>query len=296
MASKELESVLQLIREFALRDLKSVEEMRQQFEADAKMFKLAEDIRCEPVRANRLQGEWIVPPEAVDDRVVVYLHGGGYVTGSINTHREMVSRISRASAARGLLVKYRLAPEHPYPAALEDAGASYEWLLAEGWEPGRIVIAGDSAGGGLTVALQVSLRERGYPLPAASVCISPWVDLEGTAASMITKADVDPIVQREDVLFLARMYLGKRDRRTPLAAPLYADLTGLPPMLIQVGTSETLLDDATRLAARAEEAGVKVVLEAWEDMFHVWHWFASMLPEGRDAIAHIGGFVQQHTE
>jgi acetyl esterase/lipase len=295
MASKELEDVLRIISERVSKEAQPVEKMRAEFEANAKMFRVAEDIRCQSLLIGELRAEWVSPPEAADDRVLLYLHGGGYVMGSIDTHREMVSRISRAATARGLIVEYRLAPEHLYPAAVEDAISSYIWLLGEACNPRRTVIAGDSAGAGLTMATLVSLRDKGYPLPAASVCLSPWVDLEGMGESMVTKADVDPIIQREGILFMARAYLGGTDPRTPLAAPLYAGLKGLPPMLIQVGTSEILLEDAKRLASRAKEADVEVILEIWDEMFHVWHFFASLLPEGREAIDHIGRFIRQHT-
>ncbi len=295
MPSKELQEVLQLIRERVSKEPQPIETMRAEFETNAKMFKVAEEIRCETVRIGQFEAEWITPPKSIDGRVLLYLHGGGYVMGSINTHREMVSRICRAGALRGLIPAYRLAPKHPYPAALEDAVSVYQWLLAEGQDPRQMVIAGDSAGGGLAVAALAALRDRGSPLPAACVCISPWVDLEGIGASIVTKADVDPIVQREGILFMAKTYLSGADPRTPFAAPLYANLRGLPPMLIQVGTSEILLDDAKRLAAHAKEAGVEVVLEIWDEMFHVWHFFASLLPEGREAIDHIGQFVRRYT-
>ncbi|MGD0205761.1 MAG: alpha/beta hydrolase fold domain-containing protein, partial [Dehalococcoidia bacterium] len=177
----------------------------------------------------------------------------------------------------------------------EDSTAAYRWLLSTGVDPARLVIAGESAGGGLTVATLVALRDAGDPLPTAAVCLSPWVDLEGLGESMTTKAEIDPITQREDILELAKAYLGDAHPRTPLAAPLYADLRGLPPLLIQVGTAETLLDDSTRLAERARSAGIDVVLEPWDDMFHMWHFFAAMLPEGQQAIDRIGGFIRKHT-
>jgi epsilon-lactone hydrolase len=295
MPSKELREVLQLIRERVSKDPQPIETMRAEFEMNAKIFKVDEEVRFEAVRIGRLEAEWVILPESADRRVLLYLHGGGYVMGSINTHREMVSRICRAGAARGLIAAYRLAPEHPYPAALEDAVSAYQWLLDGGWDPRRMAVAGDSAGAGLAIAALVTLREKGRPLPAACVCISPWVDLEGRGESIVTKADVDPIVQPEGILFMAETYLGGADPRTPLAAPLYADLKGLPPMLIQVGTSEILLDDAKRLAAHAKEAGVEITLEIWEQMFHIWHFFASLLPEGREAINHIGQFIRRHT-
>jgi acetyl esterase/lipase len=178
---------------------------------------------------------------------------------------------------------------------VDDATAAYRCLLDQGVHPARLVIAGDSAGGGLTMATLVALRDAGVSLPAAAVCQSPWVDLEGIGESMTTKAAADPLVNKDMVLQLAAWYLNDTNPRTPLAAPLYADLRNLPPLLIQVGTAETLLDDATRLADKATAAGVDVTLEPWEDMIHVWQLFAPMLPEGQQAIERIGTFIQQHT-
>ncbi|MCH8345634.1 MAG: alpha/beta hydrolase, partial [Chloroflexi bacterium] len=214
--------------------------------------------------------------------------------GSINTHREMISRLSRASGARALAIDYRLAPEHPFPAAIEDATTAYRWLLSSGVDPARLVIAGDSAGGGLTVATLISLRDAGDPLPAAAVCLSPWVDMEAASDSMTTKAEADPMITQKDVLEGAQAYLNGADPRTPLASPIHADLSGLPPLLIHVGTAEVLLDDSTRLAERARSAGVDVTLEPWDDMIHVFQFFASMLPEGQQAIDRIGEFVREH--
>jgi acetyl esterase/lipase len=246
------------------------------------------------VDAGGVPAEWITTPEAVDERVIYYLHGGGYIMGSINTHREMISRLSRAAGGRALAIDYRLAPENPFPAAVEDSTGAYRWLLSTGVDPARLVIAGESAGGGLTVATLVALRDAGDALPTAAVCLSPWVDLECLGESMTTKAEIDPMAHREDILELAEAYLGDTHPRTPLAAPLYADLRGLPPLLIQVGTAEVLLDDSTRLAERARSAGVDVILEPWDDMFHMWHFFAAMLPEGQQAIDRIGEFIRKH--
>jgi len=201
--------------------------------------------------------------------------------------------LSQAANSRVLVIDYRLAPENPYPAAVEDAVASYRWLLKQGLSPKRLAIAGDSAGGGLTVATLVSLRDAGDKLPACGVCLSPWVDLEGIGESMTKVAKDDPMVQKEGLLQLAGLYLAGKDARTPLAAPLYANLSGLPPLLIQVGTRETLLDDASRLSERARKAGVEVAYEPWEGMIHVWQLFAPMLDEGKQAIEKIGAFVQQ---
>jgi acetyl esterase/lipase len=214
------------------------------------------------------------------------------VIGSIKTHRDLAGRISRAAGARVLNVDYRLAPEHPHPAAVEDATAAYRWLLARDQDPRRLAIAGDSAGGGLTIATLVALRDQDHPLPAAAVCLSPWVDLEGVGDSMKTCADIDPMIQLDHLLQMAKLYLGGLPPRTPLAAPLYADLSGLPPLYIQVGTAETLLDDSNRIAERARKVGVDVTLEPWEDMIHVFQAFAPILPEGQQAIDKIGEFLR----
>jgi acetyl esterase/lipase len=272
----------------------TIEESRAEFEKVASVFQPPEDVRCETVDADGVPAEWICTPETESQRVMCYLHGGAYMEGSLNTHRELVSRLARAARARALSVGYRLAPEHPFPAAVEDSTSAYRWLLSVGVDPARLVIAGDSAGGGLTVATLVALRDAGDPLPAAAVCLSPWVDLEGIGESMISRAEMDPMIQRGPLLEAAATYLGGADPRAPLAAPIYAELTGLPPLLIQVGTAETL-DDAVRLAERARAAGVNVTFEPWEEMFHVWQFCASMLPEGQDAIDRIGEFVQRHT-
>lgn len=258
------------------------------------MLPTAPDVRCEAVVAGGVPGEWIVPPGAEESRVLLYLHGGGYVIGSVNTHRDMVSRIARAAQARALAIDYRLAPEHPFPAAVEDATAAYRWLLASGMPAERIVIAGDSAGGGLTLATLLALRDAGDLLPAAAVCISPWTDLAVTGESMDTKADVDPMIRKAEAIEGAKLYLAGADPKTPLASPLYADLSGLPHLLIQVGTHETLQDDSVRLAERARAAGVDVTLEQWEEMIHVWHFFAFILPEAQQAIDRIGQFVREH--
>jgi phosphinothricin tripeptide acetyl hydrolase len=272
----------------------TIVEMRQKFNEAYSQFKVAEDIITESVNADGVSAEWIIPPNAIPERVLLYLHGGGYVLCSVETHRDLMARVARSANARVLGIDYRRAPEHPFPAAVEDAVTAYRWLIKNGFNPADMTIIGDSAGGGLTVATLVVLRDASESLPAAAVCLSPWVDLEGLGNSMITNAQIDPFVPKELLVFLAQKYLGNRNRRIPLAAPLYADLKGLPPLLIQVGGDETLLDDATRLAKRAEEAGVQVSLAIWPHMFHVWHLFASMLPEGEEAIAAIGTFIKAH--
>jgi monoterpene epsilon-lactone hydrolase len=292
MGSQNLEMIVKMLRARKTEKIPPIEDMRAYLEKMGSFFPVAKDIVCEPVDANGIPAEWIIAPGAAQDLALLYLHGGGYTIGSINSHRHLASRLSKSAKVRVLAIDYRLAPEHPFPAALEDARAAYRWLLAQGFCQAKLAIAGDSAGGGLTMAVLVALRDEDAGLPAAAVCMSPWVDLAGTGNSMRTKAEVDPMVRQDGVRMMAKMYLGQADATTPLASPLYADLSGLPPLLIQVGTSEVLLDDAVRLAERAKSAGVNVTLEQWEDMIHVWQFFASMLPEGGQAIERIGQFIQ----
>jgi monoterpene epsilon-lactone hydrolase len=295
MASQELATIISMLRARTPAIEPSIPELRAGFEQMASLMPATPDIQRESVSAGQVAAEWLAAPKTDASRVVLYLHGGGYVLGSLNTHRDLASRISRAAQARVLLIDYRLAPEHPHPAAVEDATACYRWLLSQNVKPARITIAGDSAGGGLTVATLVALRDAGTELPAAAVCLSPWVDLEGIGESMTTKVAEDPMVQRDGLQKMAAAYLAGQSPRTPLAAPLYADLSGLPPLLIQVGTAETLLDDSTRLAERARKAGVRVTLDSWQDMIHVWQAFAPILPEGQQAIEGIGKFVREQT-
>jgi acetyl esterase/lipase len=266
--------------------------MRIRMEQMTGLLPLPSDVVAEPAVVAGVRAEWVSTPGADEGRVVLYLHGGAYVLGSVRTHRDLAGRISRAARARVLNLDYRLAPEHPHPAAVEDAVAAYRSLLAHGHDPSRLAIAGDSAGGGLTIATLVALRDAGVPLPASAVCLSPWVDLEGTGESMTARAHLDPMVQKEHLVRMARLYLGDRHPRTPLAAPLYAELAGLPPLLIQVGTAETLLDDSVRIAERARTADVDVTLELWDDMIHVFQAFAPVLPEGQLAIEKIGEYLR----
>ncbi|MDE0204493.1 MAG: alpha/beta hydrolase [Candidatus Tectomicrobia bacterium] len=294
MASPELTDIITLLRSRPVVENPPVADMRKGFDVLASKLPLTPEFTLNRVDAGGVPAAWVEAPGADPGRVVLYLHGGGYVIGSIDTHRELAGRLSQASGARVLIIDYRLAPEHPYPAAVEDAAAAYRWLLAGGGAtPDRTVIAGDSAGGGLTVATMLALRDAGDPLPAAGVCLSPWVDMEGIGDSMTAKADVDPMVRKEGLVRMAGLYLDGADPRTPLAAPLYADLSGLPPLLIHVGTAETLLDDSTRLCERARAAGVDVTYESWDDMIHVWHIFAPLLPEGQQAVERVGEYVRQ---
>jgi monoterpene epsilon-lactone hydrolase len=216
------------------------------------------------------------------------------VIGSLDSHRHLVAEAGREAGCWSLALDYRLAPEHPFPAAVDDAVAEYRYLLGRGVKPGRIAIAGDSAGGGLVVAAMVAIRDAGLPQPGCGWCISPWVDMEAIGDTMTGKAAVDPTVQKPGILDMARLYLNGADPRSPLAAPLYADLTGLAPLLIQVGAAETLLDDAVRLSKAAGTADVHVELQIWPEMIHVWHLFHPELQAGKRAIKAGGAFVRMH--
>ena len=265
---------------------------RRDIDARGLAYRLAPDIGVEPVTAGGVRAEWTATPG--DDRgaALLYLHGGGYVIGSLDSHRHLAAEAGRACGMPALALDYRLAPEHPFPAAVEDALAGYRFLLGRGVGANRIALAGDSAGGGLVVGLMVALREAGLPQPGCGWCISPWVDMEAIGDSMTGKAAADPTVQRAGILDMARLYLNGADPRSPLAAPLYADLKGLAPLLIQVGAAETLLDDAIRLAKAAGAADVRVDLQVWPEMIHVWHLFHPELQAGRRAIEAGGAFVR----
>ena len=291
MASPQLQQAIDAMKSLTQAQVSTPQEMRVLFEQMAAPPEA--DIKCDPVSAGGVKAEWISAPGAIPGRVVLYLHGGGYVVGSIKTHRDLMGRVARAAKARVLGLDYRLAPEHPFPAAVDDSVAAYRWMLQQDLSPSRIAVAGDSAGGGLVVATLVAIRDAKLPMPATGVCLSPWVDLEGIGESMKTRAHADPVVQREGLTQMAAAYLGGKDARTPLAAPLYADLKGLPPLLIQVGDAETLLDDSNRLAQRARAAGVEVKLEVWPEMIHVFQLFAGFLPEGQQAVDGIGQYLGQ---
>jgi acetyl esterase/lipase len=264
---------------------------RDDVESMARMFKTIGPITCEPVSADGVSAEWIHPPGRELRRAVLFLHGGSFVSGSIASHRTLAGNVALASDSRVLLIDYRLAPEHPYPASLEDAVTAYTWLLAQGISPGQLAVAGDSAGGNLALALLIHLRDHHQPAPAAAVCFSPAPDLTFSGASWGFNAKKDLMIEESKEREAVRLYLRDTDIRSPLASPSFADLGGLPPLLVQVGSYEVLLSDCERFAEKARTAGVTVQLEAWPQMQHEWQFAARFLPEGRSAIAHAGAFL-----
>lgn len=292
MSRSEIDAVRELLRSKPRPT--SFPERRQRLDAIGSTSPLAGDIGLEPIDANGVAAEWSLAPGSDPSKVLLFFHGGGYCSGSIVSHRGMVTEAGRAAQARTLAVGYRLAPEHPFPAAIEDARSAYRFLLDQGVAPSKIAIGGDSAGGGLTLALMTSVRDAREPLPACAWLVSPWVELRMSGASLAEKAAIDPLISKPYLEELASAYLAGADPANPLVSPLNADLAGLPPLLVQVGSAETLLDDAVRIARRAGAADVRVNLEIWPHMIHAWHLWAAQLEAGRRAIASGGAFIRAH--
>lgn len=267
-------------------------ERRARLESLGARYTLPADVRTEQVDANGVPAESTMTPSADADRVIMFLHGGAYISGSIASHRHVMAELGQQAGARTLALGYRLAPEHPFPAALDDALAGYRFMLSSGLNTARITLAGESAGGGLAIATLLSLRDAGETLPGSVWCSSPWVDLEMTGATMASKAAADPLIQKAYLIETAAAYLHGTDPRSPLVSPIHADLRGLPTMLIQVGSAETLLSDSITLAAVAGEADIDVTLQIWPGMIHAWHLFYPQLAEGRRALAAVGAFIR----
>jgi epsilon-lactone hydrolase len=271
---------------------KEIAQMRLDADARGKAIGLNADVTVQPVTVNGVQAEWTSTPDANPDNAILYLHGGGYVVGSLDSHRHLAAEAGRQAGARTLALHYRLAPEHRFPAAVDDTVAAYRHLLDSGIKPNRICIAGDSAGGGLVVGAMLAIKAAGLPMPGCGWCISPWVDMEASGQSFADRAEADPTVQKATIEFMAQQYIGDGDARHPHAAPIHGDLRGLPPLLIQVGSHETLLDDSIALARKCAVADVPVALQIWPEMIHIWHIYFPMLEAGRRALASGGDFVR----
>ena len=282
---------MDMVRTMFTTDTIDVASGRARLETAAAFFQRPPDVRYEPIDAAGVPTELVIAPNADPGRTLVYFHGGAYTAGSLASHRALATELSRVAGLRVLNVDYRLAPEHPHPAAVEDAVAVARFLWKQGVAPERTAFAGDSAGGGLTVASLVALRDAGDPLPAAAVCLSPWTDLSLTRDSHRTRAALDPMCRVPALTVSRDAYVAGRDPKAPTVSPVFASLAGLPPLLIQVGTAELLLADATELAANARRDGVDVTLEVWDEMIHVFQAFFPLLPEGRAAIGKIAEFL-----
>jgi len=265
----------------------SLADQRGRQEKLTRIFKIPANINITRVGADGVPAE-LIEVKNSGDAIILYLHGGAYAVGSPHVHREFLSRLARACRVKVLAIDYRLAPEHPFPAALEDAIIAYRWLVSGGYDPSSIVIAGDSAGGGLAIATLVSLRDSGTPLPAGAVCLSPWVDL--ASANETLDQDNDPILNAEILAHFARAYAAQTDPHNPLISPIFADLKGLPPILIHAGTNEILYDQITQFYEKARQAEVEVVLELWKDLFHVFQ-IVPILPEAKQSLEKIATFI-----
>ncbi len=296
MASEELKALLELRWAKKQDPEGSIEELRG--EGQDPGIEPLPGTTCEPVEANGVHCEWVTWQTPTTKAIIVYLHGGGYYRGSGPESRMIASNLSKVCGCRCLTVDYRLAPEHTFPAAVDDAYAAYQWLLKQGFSAEQMVVGGSSAGGGLTAALLAKLKLEGLPLPAAGVLQSPWTDLTQSAETYETNADKDPSISKLYLDLAAERYLGETDPRHPLASPVYSDLKGFPPLLIQVGKQETMLGDAEAFAEKARSSGVEVVLELFDDVPHAWHnseqWIPG-IPEVWQALERIGEFVREHS-
>lgn len=267
---------------------------RDAWEALAARFPTPDDVEITPVRLNSVRALWVVPPGIADKRVILFFHGGGFVLGSPESHQEVLSRLARSAGARVLTIDHRLAPEHPFPSGIHDCVEGYEWLLKAGYRSDQICFAGDSSGGNFVISAMLLARERGLPLPACAVCWSAWFDLTNASPSITTNAGKDVFVPAGFTDPASKIYLAGADPRDPLASPIFGDLKGLPPLLIQVGDVELLVDDSRRFRYAAAAAGVDVTLEIWPSMCHIWQFFGQVLDEGVEATERSGQFIKRH--
>ena len=265
---------------------------RSEFERVKRFNKPLKGFTYTPTEIWGLKSEWIVPKGADESKVLLFFHGGGYATGSINTHRSLVSQIAKNAGIKALLFDYRLAPEYKYPAPIEDAATIYQWLLQNGYFPSNIAFGGDSAGGGMSIGTLLWCRDKNIALPKCAIALSPWLDQTMSGNSYKTHKEIDPMLIAEGLPFWSKSYLGESDPKSPYASPLFQDLAGLPPIYLQVGEEELLLDDSTRFAEKAKADGVNVQLEIFDKKFHVFQAFWRLLPRAREANKKLGEFLK----
>ncbi|HWQ05055.1 MAG TPA: alpha/beta hydrolase [Longilinea sp.] len=265
----------------------SLEDQRSWQEKSTRFFKIPNDVIIKTLSVDGIRAE-LIDVEGSGNGIILYLHGGAYAVGSVNVHREFLARLAKSCQMKVLAIDYRLAPEHPFPAALEDSLAAYHWLLSQGYDPSNIVIAGDSAGGGLAIATLISLRDGKLPLPACALCISPWLDLSSTPEEI--NNNNDPLLNPKILGIYSRYYAGHTDAANPLISPIFADLQGLPPMIIQAGTNEILLDEIQQFYKKACQAGIEIILDCWQGMFHVFQ-IIPVLPETKLSLEKIANFI-----
>jgi epsilon-lactone hydrolase len=292
MTNPELEQFYQTLFGKVPKGEITLAKMRQGLEKLMAGFPAAPDVHFDRFDIGKLPAVWVDTPGCIEDRVILFLHGGGYTAGSIQSHQDLIGRLARATGCYVLAIDYRLAPEHPFPAAVEDTVTAYRSLLKQEYLPEQIIVAGSSAGGALVLSLFLKLKALKEVMPKAGICICPWVDLALTGKTLQSNEGKD-LIQSSRLKIAVDAYLQGHDPKDPLASPFYGDLKGLPPLLIQVGTREILLDEIERLAKKAQESGVSVELQKFDDMIHTWHLFAAKIPEGQKAIEKIGEFVRK---
>ena len=288
-----LKNIIDAKRKNLYTENKTINQLREETRTAGALIPLPDNTKFERILAGNVYAEWITCGEVDTDKAFMFIHGGGYYRGSIAATRATVARISAEAKVRCLSIEYRLAPEHPFPAAIDDTYTAYNWLIKEGLNPKNIIVSGQSAGGGLCLALLLKIKENNGIQPKGVVALSPWTDLSQSGKTMITNANTDPVISKKYLDRMANLYLSQTPSITPLASPLYGDLSGLPPMLVQVGSAETMLDDSKRFVERAKEAKVDVQIEVWEDMFHGWYGSAHILKNAEEAIKSIGLFCRK---
>lgn len=295
MSDRPIDRVVQMIRDRSVAgEAMSIDERRTNMDKNAEFFAMPEGVEIEDITIGSVPAAWHTQAGAdtASQPVLLYFHGGGYVQGSPLSHQHLTGKFVLEAGCRVLSVHYRLAPENPFPAALEDGLAAYRWLLDQGIAPSQIAMGGDSAGAGLVVATMIAARDADIAQPASAILMSPWVNLTCNTPSYTTRADADPMITQRAITETAKLYYGPADPKEPLVSPVFADLSGLAPLCIQVGDAEVLLNDATELAERAQAAGVEVSIEVWDDMIHVWPAFYPILPEGGQAIEKMSAFLK----
>jgi len=294
MTAHILSAIFKQLRSRPTLESVGIEQYRILLEKSAIAFKPDKSIKIEPFYINDIEAQWLLPLHHDEKRIIMYIHGGGYIAGSINSHKDLASRIGIASDAKILIFNYRLAPEHPFPKGLSDVKTVYQWLINNLPDTHKISLVADSAGAGLALALLSGLLMEKYPLPVCSVLISPWIDLECKNKSHVENQEKDPMLSQSILKKTARLYTDKI-LSSPMISPINNEFSGISPLLIQTGELEVLVDDSKILSKKLNKAGATVQLEIWEEMFHVWHYFAKYLSEGRQAIKHIGNFIKKYS-
>ena len=287
-----LKNIIETKRKNPYTENKTIDQLRKETENAGSSIPLPKNIKYKSVVAGNVNAEWITCGEVNENRIFMFMHGGGYYRGSIAATRATVARISAEAEIKCLSIDYRLAPEHPFPAAINDTYSAYEWLVNEGINPKHIIVSGQSAGGGLCLALLLKIKDKNFSQPKGAVALSPWTDLYQTGKTMVTNDKIDPIISKKYLDRFAKLYFPDSYNMSYLASPIIGELSGLPDILIQVGSAETMLDDSKRFYKKAKKANVNVKLEIWEDMFHGWHSNAHILKDAEDAIINIGEFCR----